>query len=89
REVSGRVAGTGKSVTETVVRSTIDASELTKDASRKVARTAKKASKKVSKTAKEVRDRIIDRGEEAVAGVITAAGTARDDALDLESDDDK
>lgn len=89
RDVSGHVAETSKSVTESVVKSTKDASEMTKDASRKVAKSAKKASKKVTKTAKEVRDRLLDRGEEVVAGVITAAGTARDDALALESDDEK
>lgn len=89
KDVSERVAETSKSVSESVVKSTKDASKKTKDASKKVAKTAKKASKNVAQTAKEVRDRIVDRSEEVVSGVIVAAGTARDEALDAGSDDDE
>lgn len=88
KEVSGRVAESGKSLSESVVKSTKGASKATKEASRRVAKSAKKASKNVSKTAKDVRDKIIDRGEEVVDGVIIAAGTARDEALDTELDDE-
>lgn len=59
--------------------------ESTKD----VAKSAREASKSVAKTAKEVRDRLVDHGEEIVDGVIIAAGTAREDALDAHVDDDK
>ena len=88
KDVSGKVAETSKTVSESVVKSTKDASKRAKKASRKVAKTAKEASSTVSKTAKEVRDRIIDRGDEVVEGVIIAAGTARDDALDIDTEID-
>lgn len=87
KDVSGKVAHTARDVSDSVAQSSKDASKLAKKASRKVAKTAKEASSNVSKTAKEVRDRIIDRGEEVVDGVIIAAGTARDAALDTDLDD--
>jgi cell division septum initiation protein DivIVA len=61
--------------------------ESAKDVSSKVAKAAKDASDNVAKTAKDVRDRIMDRGEEVVDGVIIAAGTARDRALETDDED--
>ncbi len=82
RDVSGRVAETVQDVSGKVA-------DTAKDVSEKVARAAKDASASVSKTAKDVRSRIVDRGEEVVDGVIIAAGSARDRALEADPDEEK
>ena len=43
----------------------------------------------VAKTAKDVRERLTDRGEEVVDGVIIAAATARERALESDDEDEK
>lgn len=94
REVSDKVAKTTKEVSSKVAKTTKDASTKAKDASKKtrgaskrVAKAAHEASDSVSQKAKKVRNRIVDRGEEVVDGVIIAAGTAREEALEVESDE--
>ncbi len=89
KAVSDKVGDSGKDISGKVVKSAKSASKSAKETSRKVAKSAKKASTTVAKTAKDVRDKIIVRGEEAVDGVVIAVGTARDDALEIEPDDDK
>lgn len=100
RGVSDKVAGAAKDVSEKVATTSKDVSRKTKKASKKVAKVAKDASENVakvakeassnaSKTAKGVRDRILDRGEEVVDGVIIAAGEAREGLLASDPDDDE
>jgi len=89
KDVSGRVSETSKDISGKVAKSTKDASAKAKDASKRVAQAAHDASDAVSTTAKNVRTRLLDRGEEVVDGVIIAASQARDEALDVNLDDDE
>ena len=89
KDVSAKVADTTKDLSELVAKSSRDASRRAKAASKKIAKAAKEASATVTKKAKVVRDTIVDRGEEVVDGVIIAAGQARDEALDLDTGDEK
>ena len=82
KDVSGKVAETARDVSGRVVKTA-------KDVSGNVARTAKDASENVAKTAKDVRERLTDRGEEVVDGVIIAAATARERALESDDEDEK
>lgn len=89
QDAAQKASVVAKDVSGKIAKTTKEASKSAKKVSRKVAKTAQKASSTVAQTAKDVRDRIIDRGEDVVENVIVAAGTARDKALDVESDDDK
>lgn len=100
RDVSGKVAVTAKDVSEKVATTSKDVTRKTKKASKKlakvakdtsesVAKVAKEATENVAKTAKDVRDRIIDRSEEVVDGAIIAAGTAREELLASDPDEDE
>lgn len=88
KDVSGKVAETTHVVSDRVAQSSKNATKKAKIASRKVTKAAQDASATVTKKAKVVRDRIVDRGEGVVDGVIISAGQARDEALDLERDDE-
>ena len=89
RDVSDKVTETTKDVSKKVAKSSRQATKRAKEASKKVAKAAQNASDNVTRTAKVVRDRIADRSEDVVDGVIIAAGKARDEALDIETDDDE
>ncbi|MEO6941793.1 MAG: hypothetical protein ABI238_08220 [Terrimesophilobacter sp.] len=89
KDVTSKAADTTKEMSDRVVQSSREASRRARSASKKVAKAAKDASATVTKKAKVVRDKIVDRGEEVVDGVLIAAGTARDEALDLDTDDEK
>lgn len=82
QETYTRAAETARDVSDRVV-------ETVQDVSEKVAKAATDASATVTKTVKDVRGRILDRGEEVVDGVIIAAGSARERALESEPDDDE
>ncbi len=82
QDAAAKAAGTAKDDSAKVA-------EPAKDVSDKVAKAARDASENVSKTAKDVRNRLVDRGEEVVDGVIIAAGTARERALESDPDDER
>ncbi|MBB5634109.1 ElaB/YqjD/DUF883 family membrane-anchored ribosome-binding protein [Cryobacterium mesophilum] len=88
QDVAAQAAELASDVADTVATTSRKASRKAKETSKKVAKAAQDASAAVSKTARNVKDRVVDRGEDVVNGVITAAGTARDGALDVDDSDD-
>ena len=71
-------------------------SEVAKDVATKTSATAKNVAAKATDVAGDVRDSVVkttgdlrDKGEDAVERAVAAAGSARDNALETEPDDDR
>jgi len=92
-EVAKDVAAKTSEVAKDVATKT---SEVAKDVAAKTSATAKNVAAKATDVAGDVRDSVVkttgdlrDKGEDAVERAVAAAGSARDNALETEPDDDR